>query len=586
MHFAFCILNFHITFCLLAFGSEVGAIKFKGNKSFSHQHLAQIVQVKPKQEISDAALEEEVRALENFYKSQGFFAATVEKSIGMVNNKKIITFHINEGERAIIGAVTIQGNRAFPTSRLTSLLPFVKGNYFTVALIEAGTGRLRQFYLNSGYPFVRVTDTFELQNGWVAVRFSIEEGPECYIKDVQFRGNRAVASATIGRTAEVQKGERFSRAKLEAAQRRLYATKLFSRVVFYVFRTDTSDFRLPETSEQRTENRISDSVTVRFDVIEQELHGVALGVGLQTPPNRALFELEWEHNNVLNRGQWLVAGTSFSPDLRGNYRVNFDINYRIPYLFWTRVDFQTHPFFYYERLDSSRQREYGVETGMSRDIFPQLRLSLFNRLRLVAETSQGITNSLALSMVYDSRDNFFEPHRGLYIQPGLEVAGGIFLGDNDFVRTIIDTRWYQALGRVVFAARGLAGRVFPYGRTTAVPYYEEFSLGGRNNLRGYPDRAIGPDSALGGRYGPVIINSSFELRGPYFFRWVGLVGFLDLGQVAGLNDIFLRKFETGAGIGIRVNTPIGPVRLDWGKRLKAAPPGDWGKFYLGVLHAF
>ncbi|MEO0070878.1 MAG: POTRA domain-containing protein [candidate division WOR-3 bacterium] len=566
--FFFFLLSF--TFCLLAFGSEVGAIKFKGNRSFSSRHLSQIVQVKPKQPISDVALEEDVRALENFYRSQGFFNARVEKGVGIVSNKKVITFHIMEGERARIGAITIQGNRAFPTSRLTSLLPFVKGNYFTFALLEAGTGRLRQFYLNSGYPFVQVSDTFELNNSWVAVQFFIEEGPECYIKDVQIRGNRAVASGTIWRTAEVQKGERFSRAKLEEAQRRLYATKLFSRVVFYVYRTDS----------------ISDSVTVRFDVIEQEQRGVALGLGLQTPPSRALFEVEWEHNNVLNRGQWLVAGSSFSPDLRGNYRVNFDITYRIPYLFWTRVDFQTHPFFYYERLDSSRQREYGVETGMSRDLFPQLRLSLFNRLRLVADTSQGITNSLALSMVYDSRDNFFEPQRGFYIQPGLEVAGGIFLGHNDFVRTVIDTRWYQALGPVVFAARGLAGRIEPYGRTSSLPYYEEFSLGGRNNLRGYPDRALGPDSAFSGRYGPVIVNSSFELRGPYFFRWVGLVGFLDLGQVAGKEDIFLRKLEAGAGVGIRVHTPLGPLRLDWGKRLKTPPPNDWGKLYLGVLHAF
>lgn len=550
---------------------EAGAVKFKGNRSFSSRTLVQMVQVKPNRPVSDAALEQDARSLENFYRSQGFFDATVEKGIGVVSGKKVVTFYVNEGQRARVSEVVIQGNRAFTSARLVPLLRLSRGGYFSTGGTAASGTALRQFYLNSGYPFVQVTDSFERRDSLVVVRFLIEEGPECYIKDVLVRGNQAVAIGTIRRTVEVKAGERFSRRRLEEAQRRLYATKLFSRVLFYVFRADS----------------VSDSVLARFDVVEQEQRGVALGIGIQTPPSRALFEVEWEHNNVANRGQWLVAGSSFSPDLSGNYRVNFDVTWRIPYLFWTRVDFQAHPFFYYERLDSIRQQEYGIETGMSRDVFPQLRLSLFNRLRLVADTSRGITNSLALSMVYDSRDNFFEPQYGFYIQPGLEVAGGPFLGDNDFVRGIVDTRWYQALGRgVVFAVRGLAGRVFPYGRTTAVPYYEEFSLGGRNNLRGYPDRAIGPDSVFSGRYGPVIVNSSFELRGPYFFRWVGLVSFLDLGQVAGVRDIFLRKLEVGAGVGIRVHTPIGPVRLDWGKRLKAPPPGDWGKLYLGVLHAF
>ncbi len=549
----------------------VGAVKFRGNRSFSSRLLLQLVQVKPHRPISDALLEQDVRILEEFYQGHGFLAVAVDKEIGIKEGRAVVTFHINEGKRARVDDVVMEGNRSFSRVRLEPLLSFGRGNYFSAGQVTAGKEALRRFYLNAGYPFVHITDSLEYRDDGVVVQFLIDEGPVCYIKDIAVRGARKTALVTVRRTIEVKPGERFSRRRLEEAQRRLYATKLFSRVLFYVFRTDS----------------VSDSVLVRFDVVEQEQRGVAFGIGFQTPPSRALLEVEWEHNNVANRGQWLVAGSSFSPDLSGNYRLNFDITWRVPYLLWARVDFQSHPFFYYERLDSTWQREYGIETGMSRDVLPQLRLGFFNRLRLVADTGRGITNSLALSLAYDSRDSFFEPQHGFYIQPGLEVAGGPFLGDNDFVRGVVDARCYQSFGKVVvFAARVVTGRVFPYGRTTAVPYYEEFYLGGRNNLRGYPDRAIGPDSVSSGRYGPVIVNSSVELRGPYFFRWVGLVGFLDLGQVAGARDIFLRGLEAGAGVGLRVRTPIGPVRLDWGKRLKAPPAGDWGRLYLGVLHAF
>jgi outer membrane protein assembly factor BamA len=132
----------------------------------------------------------------------------------------------------------------------------------------------------------------------------------------------------------------------------------------------------------------------------------------------------------------------------------------------------------------------------------------------------------------------------------------------------------------------MAGSVRPYGRTKAVPYYEAFTLGGRSSLRGYPDRSIGPDTSTVAeyRYGTAVVNGNVELRTPYILRWVGLVGFVDAGNVG--RDFRLFPYEYSAGAGIRVRTPIGPVRLDWGKRLRNPPTGDKGRFYLGLLHAF
>ncbi|MCL6465596.1 MAG: BamA/TamA family outer membrane protein [candidate division WOR-3 bacterium] len=552
-------------------GMKVDIVRFAGNKSFSHRVLVNIVQVKPGALAMEALLDEDARTLEAFYRNEGFFDVQVEKGLGVVAQKVVATFYIQEGVRAKVADVVFEGNRAFTAERLKRVLKFGAQAPFSLASVKAGTQSLRNLYLNTGYPFVTVEDSFERRDTLVLVRYRVAEGPRCYIRDVRVRGNRSVRTATILQSVEIKKGEMFSRRRLEEAQRRVYAMKVFSRVLFYV---------IPDSLA-------SDSVVVRFDVVEGAQKGIALGVGLETPPSRALFSVEWEHNNVMNRGQWLIAEVVFSPDLSKNYRSSFDLTWRVPYLFWTRVDFQSHPFFYYERFDSARQREYGIENGLQKDIAPQLRLGLFNRLRLVADTSRGITNSLALSLIYDSRDNFFDPQRGVYFQPGLEGAGGILLGDNDFVRGVADIRVYQSLGRgFVFAVRGLGGRVIPYGRSASVPYYEEFSLGGKNNLRGYPDRALGPDTARGGRYGPVILNANVEVRSPYILRWVGVVGFIDWGQIAGQRDLKLRGFEVGAGFGLRLRTPVGPIRLDWGKRLKGAAAGDWGRIYFGVLHAF
>ncbi|MBM3315952.1 hypothetical protein FJY71_09010, partial [candidate division WOR-3 bacterium] len=80
---------------------------------------------------------------------------------------------------------------------------------------------------------------------------------------------------------------------------------------------------------------------------------------------------------------------------------------------------------------------------------------------------------------------------------------------------------------------------------------------------------------------------NLELRSPYAFGWVGLVGFFDAGEVVSIARGFsLPALEYAAGLGLRVATPIGPARLDWGKRLHDPGPGDKGRLYVGLLHAF
>ncbi|MGQ9707670.1 MAG: BamA/OMP85 family outer membrane protein [bacterium] len=550
---------------------KVDEVQFQGNRTFHARTLLGVVQVKPGQPTSEPLLDQEARNLEEFYSSHGFLTVKVEKGLGVIKGKRVVTFYINEGPRSKIAAIIIEGNQAFADARLRRLIQFGAGSYLNTILISAGAQALRNLYLNNGYPFVEVQDSFEPRDTAVTVRYHIDEGPLCHIQAIRVRGNRRVATSTILKTGEIKPGERFSRSRLEQARRQLYATKLFSRSLYYVLKSDSA----------------ADSVEIRFDVIEQEQQGIGLGVGFETPPNRLLFSFDWEHNNLFNRGQWLIASSSFSPDLKGNYRLNLDLTWRMPYLLWQRIDFQTQPFFYFEKLDSSRHQDYGIQTGMSRDLIPQLRLGVFNRLRLVADTGRGVTNSLALNLIYDSRDNLLDPKAGLYIQPLVELAGGPFLGNNDFLRIRTDCRLYQAIiSGFVIAVRFAGGRVLPYGRSDVIPYYEEFSLGGSNNLRGYPERSLGPDTASSGRFGPVVVNGNLELRTPYLWRWVGLVGFFDFGQVAGQQDLRLRGFEAGTGTGIRVRTPVGPLRLDWGKRLKSAPTGDWGRFYIGILHAF
>ena len=572
-------------------GDTLEAVKFEGMRAFSRRALASLVVARPKKPSSETQLNNDVAILDTFYHSEGFHFVDTRRQVTRGKRRPVVTFHITEGPRTRVSAIAISGNVTVGTDRLLRQLSVRPGRFFSQTELDQSRQALQTYYLNSGYPFVQV-ETGMIRNDTLAtLTFSISEGRLCHVSEVRVRGNKTVRTATVLRASEVRPGERFSQEHLREAQRRLYATKLFGRVLYHVM-VDSS----PEAGAQG--QAIPDSVVIRFDVIEQPYRGVAFGAGVEMPP-RVLASAEWEHDNVFNRGHTLVVGGEFSPTLPWSYRVGFDGTYRVPYLILTRIDFQTHPYFSYERLnDSVRQREIGIETGMSRSIVTQFTAGLTNRLRLIADTAAGrITNSLALTGHYDTRNDIFDPSQGLSVQAGVEGAGGPLGGDNDLYRLTGDIRLYQRLGVVparseqvigdfTIAARAMAGIVRPYGRSASVPYYEAFTLGGGNSIRGYRDRSIGPyhSADTSYHYGPAVVNGNLEVRTPYVLRWVGLVGFFDIGEVG--PDFRMRIYEYSAGAGIRVRTPVGPVRLDWGKQLRNPPDGDIGRFYLGLLHAF
>lgn len=135
----------------------------------------------------------------------------------------------------------------------------------------------------------------------------------------------------------------------------------------------------------------------------------------------------------------------------------------------------------------------------------------------------------------------------------------------------------------------------PYGKSNVVPYYEEFYLGGTNSLRGYDERSIGPVITLpdSHHFGDVVVNTNLELRSPPILlrnsviKGIGGVIFSDGGLLTSRTERTIwDRYQFTFGIGIRFNTVIGPVRLDYGKRLTDPPAGDKGKLYFAILNLF
>jgi outer membrane protein insertion porin family len=187
---------------------------------------------------------------------------------------------------------------------------------------------------------------------------------------------------------------------------------------------------------------------------------------------------------------------------------------------------------------------------------------------LLEEEGYSLISKLGASIAYDTRNSTLLPNRGTRTELSAEIAGGPLGGEKDFWKLDLRTAWYFKgffPGHVleVVARTGVAEA---YGNTDDVPFYERYYLGGMYSLRGYEYRSISPretgiDEPIGG---DTYWFGSLEYSIPIIQR-VRIAMFYDIG------DVQLKPFRydfgnytDNWGFGLRLNLPIGPLRLDYG----------------------
>jgi len=195
----------------------------------------------------------------------------------------------------------------------------------------------------------------------------------------------------------------------------------------------------------------------------------------------------------------------------------------------------------------------------------------------------------------------------------VKLAGGILGGDNDFYTLSSSAQWYwPVFSGEVFAVRVRAGYADYFGGSSEVPIEDRFFAGGGNSVRGYDNNSLGPTTVLNqetGDFAPaggqVLLITNAELRFPIpLLSRINITGaaFFDGGNVwenaraihmtdfelvKSKSDVDVTDYRYGTGIGIRYNTPVGAIRLDYGIPLKVdETTSDKGQFHLSLGQIF
>jgi len=579
--------------------SRIRKIDFNDNKAFTDKRLAKVIKTKKKGWFNSGflkqeVLEEDAERVIAFYRQEGYIDAQVKSDISYQPDARMeINFNIKEGTQYRVRQVTITGNVIFPTPQLTAVLSLAAGRIFTEDHLRDDVGALQRFYFDRGYigASVKANTVMLPETGKVDVSFELAESTMAYVDRIRISGNTRSQEDVIRRELKLAPGDRYNGEKLRRSRERLYNLGYFEEVTF-----DTAD--KPTT--------LPDKYDMDVYVKESKTGEFSFGAGYSSIDDFVGFvDLTQRNFDLFNPPGFIGAGQQLRARAEfGSERQDYELSFVEPWFLGNPLAVGFELYSRTREWDTYTERRIGGNAFIGKDLGEYWRGRLTGQREQVniydvfdsasseikAEAGKNWINSLTPEISHDTRDNVFNPTRGHYGLGSVKYAGGILGGDKDLEKYYTRLSKYVSLRRKsVLEFKAQAGVVQAFADTEEVPVYERFYAGGAATIRGYEEREVGPrgenNDPVGGEL-MFVFNLEHTYQLTEVFKWAL---FYDAGNVWAdvdefdPNDIGLR---TSIGTGIRVKTPLGPIRLDYVYALQPDEFEDPGRFHFSVGQTF
>lgn len=475
----------------------------------------------------------------------------------------------------VVHGVTFEGNTVYTSEVLTNYMALPQDQVLNSVYVGQKIQGINAAYARDGYMLAHVDGVAVDDNG--ILHISVVEG---VVEDIIPAGNKKTRDKVITREFVQKKGKPFNKFLVRRSVERVYNLGFFD---------DVNVRMLPG-------NESPNNVIIEVDVLEHKTGTITLGAGY-SKSDGLVGIIEFGEENFRGTGDkfkvhWEIGG-------KDNYK-NYQVSYLKP---WIDSKGTSLGFTYFNREDeytdynengsevaeyNKKSRGFNISFGRQTGEYTRDYLTLESRKDEYkwddddssgyrydrnagagnrwdngsynfaddnyVENNFGRINSATWQKVYDSRDNIYEPTRGRRISYTTQWAGHGLGGDFDFYKFTAETRMYKKVGaKNVLAFRARAG--FIQGDA---PYSQLFTLGGADSLRGYEDDQF---------RGKKMYNATLEFRFPLVKKVTGVL-FTDIGDAWDTPNVTWydskKSFNYGVGAGVRVTTPIGPVKLDYG----------------------
>lgn len=550
----------------------------EGNVAVPEAEIAAALKTKPGMQFTEAGLSEDLSAIYDlgwFYDLRPEFK-TVPEGVQVI-------YHVMENP--VYQKTEVEGNTVLNKQRVASFFDLEQGKIANLKNINKCVQKLEEEYRSNGYILARVTDVHMEKDGTLKV--AVNEG---VVEGFKVKGNVKTKDYVVTREMKLKKGEPFNAKAARRSMQRVYNLGYFEDV-----------------NIKLNPGREPNGVEVEISVVEMNTGTFGIGAGYSNADGfvgmvsigdknfRGIgdkINLRWEFGGEDNKNYdfsytrpWLddkeTSATINLYDITNEYAdynidgdeiARYDKKRRgqeITFSRRTHNEFVSNYITIKNRDDIYKGPADGYEDDENQYYEKKFEQSPHFKKEWMPQTPEerrkenfGVTRSITFGRVYDSRDNVYDPHEGKRIGYSVEWAGGMG-GDFDFTKWTADWRYYfRAGGESVWALNLGAGYA-----SGDMPLSQRFTMGGSDTLRGYEDDQFRGNSML---------KATLEYRFPIVKKVQGVL-FTDNGYAWDKrheDEFDMGLLKNSYGVGLRINSPLGPVKLDYGYG------EDGGKFHF------
>jgi outer membrane protein insertion porin family len=503
-----------------------------------------------------------------------------------------IVIPIDEGPQYHVGKLSFVGYKATTVDKLRAVVKTKEGAVYSAKAIKDDAKAIADAYGSGGYVDLTVVpESSPPHGGLIDLTYRIDEGQRSYVEHINISGNTRTKDKVIRREVLITPGDIFNTVRVETSKKRLDNLGYFSKVD--AFPVDTG-----------VEGRKNLDLTVE----EKRTGSLNFGAGFSTVDSLVGFvELSQGNFDITNWPSLTGGGQKFRIRLQGGtQRRDAEVAFTEPWFMDRPISVSLVTYYHEADYLSSvyNERSYGFALDVRKALLPYLYGSIgyhfenvdaFNVAfdatpELRAEIGPSTKSTVSASLVYDTRDNPFLTRRGERISYTWYVAGFPTGGTEHIYGFDVEASkyWHLPWDMILLVNSEVAGvDALAEQENRLVKIYDRLFLGGSNNLRGFEYRDVGPKDNHGEPLGgQSMARTTVELTFPIVEKARGAL-FYDTGFV-NVNpwDYNFNNIASDVGIGLRLDLPIGPLRIDYGIPLQKAGNSSGGKINFNVGYQF
>jgi len=580
---------------------NITEIRFEGNNTFKPRELRKVMKMKPRNLLSfitkdgrldNDKIDQDVTSLREFYQNHGYIDVDVKQPdvVPIKGDKAELLFHITEGKQYFVHGVQLAGASVFPPDQIMTHVKTKEGAVYSPKTVRDDVKAIQDLYGARGYVDLQVnSETTSAGGTLIDVTYRLDEGTQSYVERVNIQGNARTKDKVIRRELAVAPGDLYNTVLVDTSKQRLENLKYFSRVDTY-----PSDTTIPGRKD------------LNVLVEEQRTGSFNFGAGFSSIDSLLGFvEITQSNFDLTHWPDFTGGGQRFRARLQvGNERRDAVLSLTEPWFMDRQLSVGGELFYHEDNYSSNvyDQREYGFDLNARKALgkYTSVRVDYkLEEITIYGLSGEGFysvpisssvgnywKSSVSATFSYDTRDSLFLTRKGEHVDFTMFTSG---LGGDvkDYGFDLSAAKYILLPKDTILTLSGEIATVAGFDGDT-VPIFDRLYLGGANNLRGFTYRDVGPKDQFGNAIGgDTLARATVEYTFPVIERVRGAL-FYDVGFVnAGEYSFTTSNVNSDIGIGVRLDLPIGPVRIDYGFPIqKDNFSSGSGKFNFNVGYQF